>query len=104
MANDFLATLRRECIRAIAAGACGVPVDAQEIAEDIVRSVQHQHQGEQPYIPSSKYNRDDVLRDFTGANHDAVCAKHQISRSTLKRIVKSARQPKPVRNLGSVST
>lgn len=31
--------------------------------------------------------RQDVLEDFTGNNHDEVCAKHGISRRTLYRML-----------------
>lgn len=62
---------------------------AVQIAVRVVERIAQQYQGAEPYVSQpQRYDAQAVLRDFDYRNHDAVCAKHGISRRTLYRILR----------------
>lgn len=58
------------------------------IASEIVETLIDDFRGERIYVSPSRVERDAaVLLEFNGRNHGAVCERHDISRSTLYRIL-----------------
>lgn len=91
--NDNLSRIRTRITRAVRQR-----IDCDErlaafIATEAVDALITDFRGERIYIAPSIIERDaQVLVDFNGRNHDTVCDRHDISRSTLYRIIKKRGQ------------
>lgn len=63
------------------------------IAGELVEILLDEFRGEQIYMSPSRLERDTaVLIEFNGRNHGEICDRHEISRSTLYRILQKRGQ------------
>lgn len=65
---------------------------ASAMAEPIVAALRRNYSCEEIYIPApDKRERNEAIRrEFNGRNRDEVCRRHNVSRSQLYEIVKTA--------------
>lgn len=91
-----MSALRADMVREISQATGAPEGHAINIASRILRAVQLRYQGERVYVPAPRCDEDAVLRDFNGNNHREVCRTHEISRSTLYRLIDRRRDAEPM--------